>query len=177
MPTVTLDSGKSFHIELGISILDAATFNAISLPHSCKTGRCNACKCKVIEGETQVLQEEIGLTAVEKTEGWILSCARTAVTNVALEVEDLGGVVMPATKTVPCRINEIKKLTFDVIRVLLRLPPSADFTFIPGQYIDVIGAGGLRRSYSLANASYADKQLELHIRAVEGGAMSQYWFA
>jgi CDP-4-dehydro-6-deoxyglucose reductase len=59
---------------------------------------------------------------------------------------------------------------------MLRLPPSAEFSFIPGQYIDIIGPSGVRRSYSLANASFGDKALELHIRAVESGVMSDYWF-
>jgi CDP-4-dehydro-6-deoxyglucose reductase len=60
--------------------------------------------------------------------------------------------------------------------VVLRLPPAVTFNFIPGQYIDVIGYGGVRRSYSLANAPKTDNTLELHIRAVENGAMSHYWF-
>jgi CDP-4-dehydro-6-deoxyglucose reductase len=62
------------------------------------------------------------------------------------------------------------------MRVVLRLPTSADFTFIAGQYIDIIGSNGLRRSYSLANSSTAGKTLELHIRAVPNGEMSKYWF-
>ena len=176
MKTITLSSGKTFNIESRVSILEAAERHAISLPYSCKTGRCSTCKCKVIAGETEALHEEVGLSPSEKADGWILSCVRTAVTDVSLDVEDLGGVVLPEAKTLPCRINSIDKLAPDVLRVVLRLPPTADFSFIPGQYIDVIGPGGVRRSYSLANASFADKQLELHIRAVHGGAMSQYWF-
>ena len=62
------------------------------------------------------------------------------------------------------------------MRVTLRLPPSNNFSFLPGQYIDVIGTEGLRRSYSIANAPRADKLLELHIREVPNGAMSQFWF-
>ena len=83
---------------------------------------------------------------------------------------------MPPTKTLPCRISSIDQLANDVVRVVLRLPPTADFSSIPGQYIDVIGPGGVRRSYSMANANTADKTLELHIRAVDGGVMSDYWF-
>lgn len=176
MKTITLSSGKTFNIETGISILEAAERYAISLPYSCKTGRCSTCKCKAVAGDTEALQEEVGLTATEKADGWILSCVRTAVTDLSLDVEDLGSVVLPEAKTLPCRINSIDKLASDVVRVLLRLPPTADFSFIPGQYIDVIGPSGVRRSYSLANASFASKQLELHIRAVDSGVMSQYWF-
>ena len=176
MTTIILSSGKRFEIELGMSILDAARYNAVSLPHSCKTGRCSTCKCRVLQGETIALQKETGLTDAETAEGWILSCVRSAQTDVTLEVEDLGNVVLPPSKTLPCRISSIDRLATDVVRVILRLPPSADFWSIPGQYIDVIGPGGVRRSYSLANANTTDKTLELHIRAVDGGVMSDYWF-
>lgn len=176
MPIISLSVGKNFYSLLGTTILDAASQAQIALPYSCKTGRCSTCKCKVITGTTRALHHESGLTEQEKAEGWILNCVRTVESDVVLEVDDLGGVEIPAAKTWPCRISEIKLLAPDVVQVLLRLPPTANFRFLPGQYIDVIGPNGIRRSYSLANSNYADKLLELHIRAVEGGAMSDYWF-
>lgn len=176
MPEITLSTGARFTSAAGASILDASTKAHVSLPYSCRTGRCSTCKCKVISGNTSALQQEIGLTAEEKAEGWILSCVRAAESDVVLEVEDLGGAVLAPAKTFPCRISSIERLAPDVVRVHLRLPPTAEFSFIPGQYVDVIGPGGIRRSYSLANASFAEKSLELHIRAVDGGAMSDYWF-
>jgi CDP-4-dehydro-6-deoxyglucose reductase len=176
MPFVHLSNGKKFEVPKDISLLEAAAVSSISLPYSCKTGRCSTCKCKVIRGETKALVSESGLTEAEKSEGWILSCARAATTDVVLEVEDLGDVVIPQAKTLACRISSLEKLAPDVIKVVLRLPPNVALNFIPGQYIDLIGPGGVRRSYSLANAPNADNRLELHIRAVERGAMSQYWF-
>lgn len=176
MFSIELTSGKRFVAKADEAILDAASRGNISLPYSCKTGRCSTCKCKVINGATRALHLESGLTEQEKAEGWVLSCVRAVETDVLLEVDDLGGIELPIPKTWPCRISEIKPLASDVVQVLLRLPPTADFRFIPGQYIDVIGPNGIRRSYSLANASFAEKVLELHIRAVEGGTMSNYWF-
>jgi len=176
MPVVTLKSGVTFQTDFGMSILDSAAQAHVALPYSCKTGRCSTCKCKVLSGTTTAHQPETGLTEQERAEGWILSCVRSAETDLVLEADDLGGVELPIVKTLPCRISEINRLAPDVVQVLLRLPPTADFNFIPGQYIDVIGLNGIRRSYSLANASFADKVVELHIRAVEGGAMSRYWF-
>lgn len=176
MPLVQLSNGSKFVATEGDSLFDAALSAGITLPHSCKTGRCSTCKCKVLQGETTALQTETGLTDSEKADGWILSCVRSAQTDVTLKVEDLGNVDLPPSKTLPCRISSIDRLATDVIRVTLRLPPTADFRSIPGQYIDVIGPGGVRRSYSLANANTADKTLELHIRAVDGGVMSDYWF-
>lgn len=173
---ITLSSGKIFDASSALSILDSAAENRIYLPYSCKTGRCSTCKCKVLSGETKTLVAEIGLTESEKAAGWILSCARTAISDVTLDVEDLGDVALPTVKTQACRISSLEKLAPDVIKVILRLPPSTEFNFIPGQYIDVIGPSGVRRSYSLANAPKPDNTLELHIRAVENGTMSHYWF-
>jgi CDP-4-dehydro-6-deoxyglucose reductase len=176
VPVVKLSNGREFSATAGASLVDAALSAAITLPHSCKTGRCSTCKCKVLQGVATALQTETGLTDAEKAEGWILSCVRSAQTDLTLEVEDLGDVVLPPSKTLPCRISSIDRLATDVVRVSLRLPPTTDFRSIPGQYIDVIGPAGVRRSYSLANANTADKTMELHIRAVDGGVMSDYWF-
>lgn len=176
MPTIRLSNGVEFEAGSSLTLLDSAAKSGVSLPYSCKTGRCSTCKCKVLDGKTHALHPETGLTEQEKEAGWILGCVRTAETDVTIEVDDLGGVVLPAVKTLPCRISHLELLAPDVIQVKLRLPPTAEFGFIPGQYIDVIGPHGVRRSYSLANANFADKVLELHIRAVHGGEMSGYWF-
>ena len=117
------------------------------------------------------------MTTEEKEDGWILSCARTAASDLLIEVEDISGFVIPTAKTLPARISSLKKLAPDVLHVNLRVPPNNILNYLPGQYVNVIGAGGVRRSYSIANAPSADGQLELHIRAVAGGVMSDYWFS
>jgi CDP-4-dehydro-6-deoxyglucose reductase len=79
-------------------------------------------------------------------------------------------------KTYPCRIQSMVKLAPDVLKIILRLPPQQPMDYHPGQYVDVIGVDGIRRSYSVANAPSADRCIELHIRQVPNGAMSSYWF-
>ncbi len=175
MPLITTTSGKQFSAAEGESLLDAALRAEVTLAYSCRTGRCSTCKGQVRDGSTVVIHDESGLTQAERDAGWILTCARTATSEVELEVEDLG-VELFAAKTFPCRIHALERLSPDVVKVLLRLPPASDLRYYPGQYLDVIGHNGLRRSYSVANAPAADKRIELHIRQVPGGAMSQYWF-
>jgi CDP-4-dehydro-6-deoxyglucose reductase len=119
---------------------------------------------------------ETGLTEEERAAGWILSCARTANKDVLIQADDLTGVDIPQAKTLPCRINKIIPLAKDIIQVNLRLPPSAQFDFIPGQYIDVIGPNGVRRSYSIANSKLENTELQLHIKFVPDGILSRYWF-
>lgn len=176
MPIITLTAGPSFQAKDGLSILGAAALAGVRLPYSCKNGRCCTCKCKVKDGLTEALSPELGLSEEQRNEGWILSCVRTAKSDIVLEADDFGRFDLPEVKTWPCRISQINFLTPDVAQVFLRLPPSVEFKFIPGQYIDVIGRNGIRRSYSLANSSFTNKLLELHIRLVEGGVLSNYWF-
>lgn len=168
--------GKVFSQTDSQTLLGSASEAGINLPYSCKTGRCSTCKCKVLSGQSTALIYEIGLTADEKAQGFILSCVRSASTDMLIEVEDLGDQVIPEVRTLPARISSLEKLAPDVLSVKLRFPPNSSLAFLAGQYIDVIGPGGLRRSYSVANAPAADNQLQLHIRAVQGGAMSYYWF-
>lgn len=173
---VELTSGKSFEASNGETLIEAAAKANVFMPYSCKTGRCSSCKCKVIRGETIALQVETGLSINEKAEGWILSCVRAVSSDLMIEAEDIGGAVLYPPKTLPCRIETLENLAPDVLQIRLRLPPAAEFKFVPGQYVDIIGPGGMRRSYSIACADSAAKGLELHIRSVDGGAMSEYWF-
>ena len=168
--------GKAFNQFPGQTVLEAAAKAGIGLPYSCKTGRCSTCKCKVLSGQSVATVDELGLTVDEKAQGFILCCVRSALSDMLIDVEDLGNQVIPEVKTLPTRISSIEKLAPDVLCVKLRFPPNTPFTFLAGQYIDVIGPGGIRRSYSLANAPASGNQLQLHIRGVQSGTMSQYWF-
>lgn len=176
MPIVSLTNNKQFSCAAEKTILDAAQTQGIVLEHSCRTGRCGACKAKVISGLTQIIKPEDSLTNEEVESGYILTCARTALENVNLDIEDLGRLGSIPIKTLPSRIDNICKLAPDVIRIILRLPPNNNFEYLSGQYIDVIAQNGLRRSYSIANARLASDKVELHIRQVNEGAMSDYWF-
>ena len=176
MSWISTTSGKRFEALDSESMLDAALRQGVALSYSCRTGRCSSCKGRLQAGDTVTAHEELGLSQRERDEGWILTCVRRATSDVTIQVEDLGDVVLPAAKILPCRIQSLERLAPDVLKVVLRTPPTSPFTFLPGQYVDVIAAHGVRRSYSIANAPRADKQLELHVREVPGGAMSRYWF-
>ncbi len=174
MSNIITSAGLHFTTKPGETLLEAATRQEIHFPYSCRTGRCSTCKAKVRSGTSTAKVEELGLSPAERAEGWILTCVRCADSDLQLDVTDLGDTPIPPTLTLPCRIQSLERIGADLLRVFLRLPPTSSLSFLPGQYVQVIGQGGLRRSYSLANGTPG--LLELHIRAVPGGAMSQYWF-
>jgi CDP-4-dehydro-6-deoxyglucose reductase, E3 len=176
MTVIRVSSGKDFDGAEGESILNAALRAGVVFPYSCRNGRCGTCKGRLISGSTAILQDELGLSVDESREGWILTCARSASSAVQLEIEDLSRFQMFAAKTLPCRIQHLVSIGDGVLRVFLRLPPAAKFDFYPGQYVDIIGYGGVRRSYSIANVPQGEMTLELHVQRVPGGTMSEYWF-
>lgn len=176
MPVVRLSNQKTFNSELGQTLLDSAKAQGILLEYSCRTGRCGICRSKVIQGGSEVVHDEQALSQHEIDAGYILTCCRTAITDLVLDIEDLGQLGEIQIKTIPCRIDSLEKLADDVIKVALRTPPGSPLNYLAGQYIDIIGKGGIRRSYSIANALRQDGKLELHIRQVVQGVMSQYWF-
>lgn len=176
MSIVTLSNRKTFTAQADRSLLDYAKSQDTVLEYSCRTGRCGVCKANVLQGQTVVMQPELALTEDERASGTILTCCRAAITDLELDIEDLGALADIQIKTIPCRLDTLEHLADDVIRVVLRTPPKSALFFLAGQYIDVIGKEGVRRSYSIANAVREDAKLELHIRQVLDGVMSQYWF-
>lgn len=175
MPIATLSTGRSFNADPTVSILDAARAAGIALEYSCRTGRCGICKAP-IAGETAILRsEDESLTADEAARGLILTCCRAAVGDVALDIEPLDRLAGLEIRTSPARIVSTDRLAPEIVKVVLRTPPTSPLRFLAGQYVDVIVAGA-RRSYSLANAPRPDGLLELLIKRYPGGELSDYWF-
>ena len=176
MYEVTLVNGKRFQTGSEQTLLDSALNQDVILEYSCRSGRCGICKTKVLSGQTKPIKPEESLSEEERVNGEILTCCRVAVNDVTLQAEDLSALIDYPKKTVPCRINALNRLTDDVIEVTLRLPPAQALKFLAGQYVDVIGGGGVRRSYSIANAPIEDGCIVLYIKRVDNGEMSRYWF-
>ena len=175
MISISTTSGKSFLQLEQDTILNAAEKSGFVFAYSCRSGRCSTCKCRVISGNTVALVDELGLTQNEKEEGWILSCARSATSDLEIQVDDLGGLIAPKPALFPCKVNSIDRVSAGVVRVVLRLPPSSQFSILPGQYVDITGPLGVKRSYSVANHVNSNL-LEFHIGQVDRGSLSDYWF-
>lgn len=170
---VSLKSGEEFTCLAGQTILEAAIQNGYYLEHSCKTGKCGACavSCK---GETITKFDETHEPS--KRNEKILTCARIPSGDVYIDTENLAILKGYPSKTIPARIDSITMISSDVVSIVLRTPPNSPLKFISGQYINVIFDQGIKRSYSIANSPRSDNLIELQIRKVENGVMSEYWF-
>jgi ring-1,2-phenylacetyl-CoA epoxidase subunit PaaE len=80
--TVTLDgTTRSFHMpRQGQSLLDAAIEATLDAPYSCKAGVCSTCRCKVVEGEVEMVTNH-ALEDYEVRAGYVLSCQSFPMTD------------------------------------------------------------------------------------------------
>ena len=79
--TVTLDGAThSLETSKDISVLDSALDNALDAPFACKAGVCSTCKCKLLEGEVEMIANH-ALEDYEVNAGYILSCQSIPLTE------------------------------------------------------------------------------------------------
>ena len=175
LPSITLANGVVFQCGVDQTILEAARKSKVAIEHSCNSGRCGVCVVPVLHGETSVIKPESSLTLDEHNSGRILTCCRAPVSDIFLDIDDLGDIGLNPVVILPCRIDSLKPMNNDVIQVTLRVPPNSKFKFIAGQYINLIEKG-IRRSYSLANAARLDGKLQIQVKKVNQGLMSEYLF-
>jgi CDP-4-dehydro-6-deoxyglucose reductase len=156
------------------TILSGAQKENIALDYSCKTGRCQSCKAKVIKGTSWATIDEIGLSEEEKSKGYILTCVRTATSDLTLDIEDLSEYSLEQVRTLPSKVDKITAISPNVIELQLRIPPNASLHYLSGQYINII-RGDYKRSYSIANRN-SNTNLVLFIKNYQGGKFSNYLF-
>ena len=172
---ITLKCGAMFEANKGEVILDQALENNIFLSHSCKTGQCDSCKTMIISGETAILKPEIALKQEDIESGYILTCCRSALSDLTLNSINLEKFALIKKARIPVKILKLYKVTNFLIIIDLQLHPESNFQFIPGQYID-LSRSNVKRSYSIMSFDKKNKILRLFIKNYVNGAMSQYLF-
>ena len=174
MPMLTLPQiGRRIDVQPGQTLLEAALDAGISYPHSCRSGRCGACKSMLLEGHvTMGKHTRFALAEAEKATNQILACRAVPQADVTVAWLD-GEDATPAHPVVRQRaqVVAIESLTHDIRRIRLSLEDREGFGFQPGQYIRLTVKDAPPRDYSLASLP-DDRHLELYVRAVPGGRTS-----
>lgn len=107
---------------------------------------------------------QTGLKDSWKVRGYFLAC-------VCHPEEDMTCAPVDADAQVPAHILSMDALSADVVR--LRLGCDAPFEFSAGQYVTMVRADGLARSYSIASLP-EEGFLELQVRCLPNGRMSEW---
>lgn len=176
--TVTLrPSGHSFEVDDDERILEAALREGFAFPYGCRNGACRSCMGRLLTGEVDYgPKKPPGLSQHDIDAGKVLCCQAVPLSDLELEVREIGAARDLVVKTLPVRVVGLDRLNHDVMELRLKLPTTEQLTFLPGQYIDILLKDGRRRSFSLANPPHRNDFLELHIRHVPGGAFTTQVF-
>jgi CDP-4-dehydro-6-deoxyglucose reductase len=171
-------SGRGFDASSTETILSAGIRHGINLPYGCKDGACGSCKCKKLSGTVKHgAHQSKALSDEEEAQGMVLTCCASPTSDIVLESRQVTQEGAFAIKKMPTRISRMARLSPDVMRLVLQLPAGDPLQYHAGQYIEFLLPGGLRRSYSMANAPHLiGHGLELHIRHMPGGQFTDLVF-
>lgn len=148
----------------GETVLDALARVGAAPPSSCRAGACQSCIVRARAG-TPPADAQVGLRESLRVRGYFLACRAHATQDLELDDGD--------ELRVEAKIVGLDWLSADVLQV--RVLPEQSLEHRAGQYVTLIRPDGLSRSYSIASASEV-AELELHVRVIPGGAMSE-WLA
>ncbi|MEO0650534.1 MAG: FAD-binding oxidoreductase [Planctomycetota bacterium] len=112
-------------------------------------------------------ESQVGLRSTLATQGYFLACQ--ARPQADLELRSAAG-----PEPVEARLVERCDVSTDVVRLMI--VPSQPLGHRPGQYLDILLPSREPRSYSIASLP-AEEPLELHVRRVPAGVVSNWLHA
>ena len=158
------------------AVLDAAFRHGYNLVYGCREGQCSACKAYLLEGEVVLKPySTFALSESEEANGYTLLCRAMPEEDLVVELLHFD----PDNYKLEHEIRDgygtvtaVESLTHDIRRLELEVAEPADFSFLPGQYVDVwIPGSDARRSFSMANLP-GEGRIELIVKHYPGGRFS-----
>lgn len=163
MPKITFE-GTPYDCNAGETVLECLSRHDVLLPSGCRSGSCHSCRVKAIQG-TPPSESQVGLKETLKAQNNFLAC-------ICKPTEDLEIALDSAVVQYTATVMEKSDLNASVVRFKLSKPEG--FVFQAGQFINLIRpTDQLSRSYSIASIE-GDGFLELHVRRVPDGQMSNW---
>lgn len=162
MPEVLFD-GQSYALDENETVLDGLERNGIGIPNSCRSGVCQSCLMRSVNGDPPADAQK-GLKQTLQAQGYFLSCICKPDGDLEISRAD------DAAQRTSARIVALEPLNDRVMKVTLATDGVLDY--FPGQFINFVREPGIVRSYSLASVPGLDDELECHVAIIPGGAMS-----
>jgi ferredoxin-NADP reductase/ferredoxin len=159
--------GRVYESREGETLLDALLRHGVEISFSCRNGVCQVCLQRCTVGVVPEAAQH-GLRPGLRQHGYFLPCKCVPQGEFGFEGPRAADLFSPAV------VQEKELLAPDVCR--LRLEPATALYYHAGQFINLRGANGLTRSYSLASVPREDYLLELHIKRLPRGEMSNWIF-
>jgi NAD(P)H-flavin reductase len=149
------------------TVLEALLRQGVPLPYSCRSGVCLTCMLRSVDGPIPPAAQE-GLKGTLRLEGYFLACSCAPIADLDITLPDAASVYGRAV------VTAVEPLAPNICRVVLQ--PATPLYYRAGQFINLRRDDGLIRSYSLASVPRLDPHLEMHVKRLPDGRMSN-WIA
>jgi ferredoxin-NADP reductase/ferredoxin len=164
MPSITY-GGQSHECKEQESVLDCLTAHGVTIPSSCHAGLCQTCMMRAVKGKVP-LSAKTGLKPTLAERNYFLACACYPEEDIEVALPETGVGRFAAT------VIEVKPLNTEI--ACLQLQPSVPLNYKAGQFINLHKDAATARSYSLASIPESDAYLQLHIRKIPKGLVSNW---
>lgn len=164
MATITYKN-KKYASMAEETVLQTLLRNGINVPFSCKNGVCQACLMRSTDQHPPESSQK-GLKQKLIDKNYFLTCKCNTQNDIDIALPKAADVVIQAYLVEKDLLND------DICR--LKIESAKVIKYHAGQFINLHQPDGVIRSYSLASVPEEDPYLELHIKKVEGGAMSSW---
>ena len=170
-------SGHDFLLEGQDTLLEAAMSAGIPLNYGCSGGNCGLCKARVISGQVKKTRHhDYVLTEAEKSQGCILLCSNTAVSDVTLEATVAGSVQDIPYQQIDATVKSVEPLAADMLLLHLQTPRTQRLRFLAGQSVTLRVGQAYSAELPIASCPCDDRNVLFHVRLQSGNLFSDYVF-
>lgn len=166
---------QALSVPHGSTVLDAAIAADLAVLYQCQSGSCTSCHARLASGQAPMRSD--GASALMKSEqdaGERLLCLTRPESDCSFDLSYNKSIAGGAAK-VNAFVNAIEHIAPDAVRLSLELADGDWIDFQPGQFVQVKVPGTqAERRYSMSSAPSEMPKVELLIRLLDGGVMSDY---
>ncbi len=172
-----LPSGHDFFIDGQDSILEGALRAGIPLSYGCSNGNCGLCKAKVVSGQIKKIRHhDYVIPETQKSQGYVLLCSNTAMTDVEIEAPVAGSVQDIPFQQISAKVKAIEPLSHNMALLHLQTPRTSRLRFLAGQYATLQLGKSLSADLPIASCPCDERNLHFHVRRLPGNLFSDYVF-
>lgn len=163
--TPVVFGGQTFEIGEGETLLDGLLAQGAEVPYGCRSGTCQTCLLKCLEGEIPAAAQK-GLRESHVLTQHLLACQCQPLAPMTLAPPNTEG------QQVTAEVTGLRRLNDQIMEVALVLESA--FPYRAGQFLRLYHPNGQSRCYSLASVPGLDPALLLHVREYPKGLLSHW---
>jgi len=172
---LVVPSHREFFVEGSDNLLDAALRSGLALNYGCSNGNCGLCKARLVSGQVKkVRNHDYVLSEAEKTNGTVLMCCHTAVTDCVIEAEEAGSAREIPLQQISTRVKSIDRLAPDLVRLHVQTPRTRRLRFLAGQYATLQTGDTPAVDYPIASCPCDDRNLQFHIQRMPDNPFADF---